>query len=74
MGEMEWVRLDSRKKGHDAIVDAISYFDRAGYLVSGACFKDGALEVVCYPPDKEGSNKDINWVSLDNPESPEKAQ
>jgi hypothetical protein len=74
MSEMERARLDSRKKEHDAIIAAISDFDRAGYLVSGVRFKDGVLEVVCYPPDKEGSNKDINWVSLDNPESPEKAQ
>jgi hypothetical protein len=57
MGEMEWVRLDSRKKEHDAIIAAISDFDRAGYLVSGVRFKDGALEVVCYPPDKnDGSS------------------
>jgi hypothetical protein len=57
MGEMEWSLLDSRKQEHEAIVTAIADLNRMGYLVSGVSFKDGALEVICYPPDKEGDKK-----------------
>jgi hypothetical protein len=58
MGETEWALLDSRKKEHEAIRNIISDFDGIGYLVNGVRFKDGALEVICYPPDKkEGSGK-----------------
>jgi hypothetical protein len=67
---MEQSILDSGKKGHDAIITAISDFDKAGYLVNSICFKDGALEVVCCPsPEKKGSKEGANWISLGNPES-----
>jgi hypothetical protein len=60
MGDMEWALLNSRKREHDAIVTAISDLDRMGCLVSGVCFKDGDLEVICYPPGKEdGSEKKL---------------
>jgi hypothetical protein len=50
MSEMEWCILDSREKEHEAIVKVISDFERLGYLINGVCFKNGALEVLCYPP------------------------
>jgi hypothetical protein len=57
MGEMGWY-LDSRKKEHDAIIAVVSELGRIGYLISGIGFKNGALEIVCYPPDtEEGSNE-----------------
>jgi hypothetical protein len=64
MGEMERSILDARKKGHEAIVTAISDLDRMGYLVSGVSFKDGALEVICYPPAKKDGKEGAHWVSL----------
>jgi hypothetical protein len=57
MSNIERSLLDSRKKEHNAIVSAISDLDRLGYLVNGVCFKDGVLEVVCRPPDKEGGKE-----------------
>jgi hypothetical protein len=60
MGEMERSILDSRKKEHEAIVKIVSNLNQMGFLVSGVCFKNGALEVVCYPPEKkEGSEKEL---------------
>jgi hypothetical protein len=57
MYNMESSLLDSRKKEHEAIITAISDLDRMGYLVSSVCFKNGALEIVCYPPDNEGGKE-----------------
>jgi hypothetical protein len=56
MGEMDWVLLDTREKEHRAITAAISDLEQMGYLISGVCFKNGALEIVCYPPEKEKEN------------------
>jgi len=53
MGEMEWSLFASKKEEHRAIAAALSEFDRIGYLVSGISYKNGALEVICYPPGKE---------------------
>jgi hypothetical protein len=49
--------MKSRKKEHEAIVAAVFDLDRMGYLVSGICFKNGALEVIFYPPGKEDNGK-----------------
>jgi hypothetical protein len=56
---VKWCLLDSRKKEHEAIVAAVFDLDRMGYLVSGICFKNGALEVICYPPGKEDNDRHI---------------
>jgi hypothetical protein len=53
MGEMEWCLLDSKKEEHKKISAAIHDFERLGYLVSGIRCKNGALKVICYPPEKE---------------------
>jgi hypothetical protein len=58
MSSMELNLLDLRRKGHEAISAALSDFDRMGYLVSNICFKNGDLEVVCRPPDKEGGKEE----------------
>jgi hypothetical protein len=58
MGEMERGLLDTKKKEHEAISAAISGLDWMGYLVSSVSFKDGALEIVCYPPGKEGGKEE----------------
>jgi hypothetical protein len=42
---------------YEAVSAAISDLDRMGYLVSGVCFKNGALEIVCCPPDKAGKDQ-----------------
>jgi hypothetical protein len=60
MSEMEQGIFDSRNKEHEAIVKVVSDFARMGYLISGVCFKNGALEVLCYPPEREkGSEKEL---------------
>ena len=60
MGEMEKYILDSRKKGHEAIIASVAKLGEIGYLVSSACFRNnGALEIVCYPPDKADNEKKL---------------
>jgi hypothetical protein len=53
MGKMEWRLLDSRKKEHEAVTAVSSELGRLGYLINGIGFKNGALEIICCPPDKE---------------------
>jgi hypothetical protein len=54
------VYLDSRKKEHEVIVNVVSDFNQMGYLISSVCFKNGALEIVCYPPEREeGSEEEL---------------
>ncbi|MDR1073936.1 MAG: hypothetical protein LBL45_09735 [Treponema sp.] len=52
MSNMEWCILDSEKKEHEAIVKVVSDLNQMGYLISGVCFKNGALEIVCHPPER----------------------
>jgi hypothetical protein len=58
MGEIEWCLLNSRKKEHEAFVAAISDFKRLGYLVGGISYKNGALEVICCPPETRSLSMD----------------
>jgi hypothetical protein len=57
MNEIEWAFLDSRKKKHEEILAVASDLGRLGYLISGISHKNGALEVICYPPDREEESK-----------------
>jgi hypothetical protein len=53
MGEMERILLESRKQEHQDIATALHDFGRLGYTISGISHKNGALEVICHPPQKE---------------------
>jgi hypothetical protein len=57
---MELEFLASKKKEHEAISAVISCLGRIGYLVNGICFKNGALEVICYPPQNEEIRQGYN--------------
>jgi hypothetical protein len=57
MSEMERSILDSRKKEHEAIVKVVSNLNQMGFLINGVWFKNGALEVICYPPEREKGAK-----------------
>lgn len=57
MGKMECVVLDYNKEGHGAIVTAVSDLEKLGYLIEGIHFRNGTLEITCFPPQKgKGSN------------------
>jgi hypothetical protein len=64
MNEMGRIRKAYRLEEHKAIVTAISDFERIGYRVSSIGWKDSALEVACYPPDKEDSTERATWLPL----------
>jgi hypothetical protein len=64
MYEMERLRNASRLEDHKAIATAMSDFERIGYRVSSIGYKGSALEVTCYPPDKEGSEERATWLPL----------
>jgi hypothetical protein len=57
MGQMEWDMLKSRKQEHEEMVAAIHDLERMGYMVSGISHKNGALEVICHPPEDADRKK-----------------
>jgi hypothetical protein len=58
MKQIKWRSLlETRRQEHEEIAAAIHDFDRIGYIVSGISHKNGALEVICYPPNETDSGK-----------------
>jgi hypothetical protein len=59
MSEMEMSLIASQKEGHKAITGAMFDLVKLGYLVSGISYKNGTLEIICFPPDIN-TNKEVS--------------
>jgi hypothetical protein len=45
------------KEEHRIIATAMFDFMEAGYILNSISYKNGALEVVCYPPEEKSSGE-----------------